>query len=150
MTPGKNNWTLLLIVIAIVLILGRLIFSVPAGQVMEVTVNYTGEGEVNATNLIHIFVFDTPQIGPGSIPISHTTLDKNGAASKIEGLTASPVYLAVTYDSTGTYDGVSGPPPPGVPVSVYQLDATGPAAIELKDGETAKVKFVFDDSVRMP
>jgi hypothetical protein len=114
---------------------------------VSVTVAYTGKGGVDEAHPIWVFLFDSPEIGSGSVvPIMAMSVKKSGAAAVFKGVTADPVYIAVAYDEKGGYDGNSGPPPSGVPVSIYSTDGKGtPAAVK----PAAKVKLSFDDSRRM-
>jgi len=58
----------------------------------------------------------------------------------------SPIYLFAVYDEKGAYDGVSGPPPAGIPVATYRKTPKGaPAAVA---PGPAPVKFSFDGSER--
>ena len=42
--------------------------AVAAGT-LKVTVHYTGKGKVDASHKLWVWLFDTPNIGPGSMPI---------------------------------------------------------------------------------
>jgi len=113
---------------------------------LSVTVSYTGKGTVDEGHPIWVFLFDSPQIGAGSVPIMRQSVKKSGAAATFKAVTADPVYIAVAYDEKGGYDGDSGPPPSGAPVSIYSTDGKGtPAPVKPTD----KVKLSFDDSRRM-
>lgn len=112
---------------------------------LDVTVTYSGKGEVSATNEISIFLFTDPNITEGSMPVAVGTVEENGGHVLFKGL-PPVVYIAVVYDDTGKYDR-EGPPPPGTPVSVHGM-ASG-AAEGVKAGKGAKVTVTFDDSNRM-
>ena len=51
---------------------------VTAGTV-KVTVTYKGKGKVDTSHKLWVWLFDTPNIGPGAMPIAQVALDKNGA-----------------------------------------------------------------------
>jgi hypothetical protein len=79
---------------------------------------------------------------------------KSGSAKDetvtIPDLGASPVYVVAAYDSTGAYDGQSGPPPSGASLGLI-ADAQGqPQGIKIEPGKTAEVELKFDDSIKMP
>jgi hypothetical protein len=113
---------------------------------ISVTVTYTGKGTVDDTHPVWVFLFDTPEIGPGAVPIARQAVKKSGAAATFKGISTDPVYIAVAYDEKGGYDGNAGPPPAGAPVSIYSTDGKGtPAPVK----PAAKVKLLFDDSQRM-
>ena len=71
------------------------------GRSLKVTVNYTGSGDVSAANAIYLSVWDTPNLQGGSIPIAQQIVVKNGDSVSFDNLTASTVYLAALYDTTG-------------------------------------------------
>ena len=120
----------------------------PAGeeQTLDVTVTYSGKGEVSAKNEISIFLFTDPNITEGSMPVAVGTVEENGGHFLFKGL-PPVVYIAVVYDDTGNYSR-EGPPPPGTPVSLHGMAAAG-APEGVKSGKDAKVTVTFDDSNRM-
>lgn len=108
---------------------------------------YTGKGDVDATHKLWIWLFDTPDIGPGAIPIAEQSLDKNGATAAFSDVTAKTVWIAVAYDQNGGFTG-SAPPPSGSPVILYGVESGAPAGVT--PGEKGEVTVTFDDSQRMP
>jgi hypothetical protein len=120
----------------------------PAGEelTLDVTVTYSGKGEVSAKNEISIFLFSDPNITEGSTPVAVGTIEQNGGHFLFKGL-PPVVYIAVVYDDTGNYNR-EGPPPPGTPVSLHGMAAAG-APEGVKPGKDAKVTVTFDDSNRM-
>src|SRR5262245_61243821 len=88
-----------------------------AGPV-KVTLKYTGSGTVDATHKLWVWLFDTPNIGEGSIPIAEFSLDTNGGTATFESVGTEQVWVAVAYDVHGNFTG-SAPPPPGSPVALY-------------------------------
>ena len=89
---------------------------VAAGSV-SVTVNYTGHGTVDGSHRVWIWLFDSPDIGPGSIPIAEMSVEKNGAAAIFEVATER-VWIAVAYDEKGVMTG-NAPPASGSPIGIY-------------------------------
>jgi hypothetical protein len=115
----------------------------PAPNELPVTITYKGKGTVDATHKLYVWLFADPNITSASRPITQLAATKNGETLVFKDVTTSPVYLFAVYDTTGSYDGVSGPPPAGVPSGPYRTAAKGtPAAV--KSG--AAIKFAFDDS----
>ena len=114
---------------------------------LKVTVDYTGTGTVDATHEIFVWVFDNPNIGADSVPIASDALTANGGALNFTGL-PKEVYLAAAYDEKGDYDGTSGPPPPGTPITIY--GEAGVAKAIPTGGADAAVSVTFDATVRMP
>ena len=117
-----------------------------AAENVKVTIKYTGKGEVDPSHKVWIWLFDTPDIGPGAIPIAEQALDKNGATAEFADVTAKTVWIAVAYDEKGGFAGMA-PPPSGSPVALY-TDAGAPAGVT--PGEKSEVTVTFDDSFRMP
>ncbi len=116
-----------------------------AGDV-KVTVKYTGKGEVDDTHRLWIWLFDSPNIGPGAMPISESSLTKNGDAATFKAVSAEQVWIAVAYDEKGGFAG-SAPPPTGAPVMIYGAE-TG-AFTAVAPGDDAAVTVTFNDSMRM-
>jgi hypothetical protein len=117
-----------------------------AGDV-DVTVKYTGKGEVDASHRLWVWLFDTPDIGPGAIPIHEMSLSKNGDVASFKAIAAAQVWIAVAYDEKGGFAG-SAPPPMGSPVMLYGTDTGAPVAVT--PGEKGAVTVTFNDVVRMP
>jgi hypothetical protein len=120
--------------------------GIAAGAV-KVTVNYKGKGVVDSSHQLWVWLFDTPNIGAGSMPIGQVTLDKNGAVAVFDGLSDGPVYVAVAFDEKGGMAG-DGPPPSGTPIGVLAGKDFAPMAVV--PGDKGVVTLVFDDSQRMP
>jgi len=56
------------------------------------------------------------------------------------------VYLAAAFDEKGNYDGTSGPPPTGTPITIYDAGI----AKALATGTDATITVSFDGTTRMP
>ena len=111
-----------------------------------VTVAYKGKGVVDTAHRILVFAFTDANVTSNSRPVGTAQFAaKNGETVTFKNLTG-PVYLFAVYDEKGTYDGVSGPPPAGIPATIYRKGAKGPATA-VAPGSPA-VKFTFDDSER--
>ena len=109
----------------------------------SITVTYKGKGPVDATHDLIVFAFDHPTVTADSRPLAHQYVQKNGGTATFSGLT-DPVYFFVVYDEKGNYDGQSGPPPAGTPISFY----AGPKGDALPVKAGAKVKMTFTDANR--
>jgi hypothetical protein len=88
-------------------------------QALDVTVTYSGKGQVSAKNEISIFLFKDPNITEASEPIAVGLVEENGGHFLFKGL-PPVVYIAVVYDEAGNYSR-EGPPPPGTPVSLHGM-----------------------------
>mgnify|MGYP003712823167 CR=1 FL=1 len=119
------------------------------GRTLKVTVNYTGNGEVSATNAVLVSVWTSPPVGDTTAPLALEVVQENGATVSFSNLDSSPVYVAALY-VRGGWDQLSAVPS-GSPAGSHSTDGFGtPAAIELQDGQTVEIEFSFDDAFRMP
>jgi hypothetical protein len=117
-----------------------------AGSV-RVTIDYKGKGTVDSSHRVFVWLFNSPDIGPGSIPVAELTVDKNGGTATFEGVVDERVWIAVAYDERGVMTGAA-PPPSGTPVGLYVGNDGAPRAVVPADSTAAVV--TFDDSIRMP
>ena len=118
-----------------------------AAGTVKVTLNYKGKGTVDGSHRIWVWLFTTPDIGPGAMPIAELTVDKNGGVISFDGISAERVWIAAAFDEQGVMSG-NAPPPSGTPIGVY-IGADGvPKGVE--PGDKAAAVLTFDDSFRMP
>ena len=128
-----------------VLLMASLVWAAQ-GRTLKVTVNYTGNGEVSATNAVFVTVWTSPPVDDTTAPLALEVVQENGATVTFENLTASPVYLVAFYDTQG--DGMVAS---GMPFGAHGADAQGtPSAIVVGDSETVEVELSFDDTLRIP
>jgi len=113
---------------------------------VRVIVKYTGKGPVDETHRVWLWLFDTPDIGPGSMPIAELSVGKNGDTATFDSVGAAKVWIAAAYDVHGTMSG-SAPPPSGTPIGIYASSTGAPEGV--KPGDKAAI-LTFDDSQRMP
>jgi hypothetical protein len=139
------RWTVAMALVAMVPMATPAIVAQESGQ-LKVTVNYTGAGTVDTTHEVFVWVFDNPNIGADSVPIATDALTANGGTLTFSGL-PKEVYLALAFDEKGDYDGTSGPPPPGTPITIYDM---GVAKAVVTGGADAALSVTFDDTTRMP
>ena len=118
-----------------------------AAGTVKVTVHYKGKGKVDASHKIWVWVFDTPNIGPGAMPLDQISLDKNDSEAVFDGISADKVWVAVAFDETGGMMG-DAPPPPGTPIGILAGKDGAPAPVV--SGSKDVVALTFDDSQRMP
>ena len=116
-----------------------------AGAV-KVSVTYKGKGAVDANHRIWVWLFDTPDIGPGSMPIAESSIDSNGGAATFDVIDAKRVYIAVAFDESGTMNG-NAPPPSGSPIGILLSKDGAPRSVAPDEDA---VSVMFDDSQRMP
>ena len=119
---------------------------VAAGTV-KVTINYKGKGTVDDSHRLWVWLFASPDIGPGAMPIAELSIDKNGTVATFDGISAEQVWVAVAYDEKGVMTG-NAPPPSGTPVGLYVGSDGTPRSIA--PGDSTVAVLTFDDSFRMP
>ena len=140
------RWGRAIVALGLVALATPAMIAQESGQ-LKVTVSYKGAGTVDASHEIYLWVFDNPNIGADSIPVATEVITANGATVSFTGL-PNEVYLAAAFDEKGDYDGTSGPPPPGTPITIY--GEMGAAKGVATGGADAAVTVTFDDTMRMP
>ena len=115
-----------------------------AGDV-SVTATYKGKGPVDEKHAILVFLFDHPTPTAASEPLALQRIVKNGGSATFTAVAASTVYVTLVYDEKSSYDGRSGPPPPGTPIGAYVKEGK---PVPVTPGPGAKVTATFDDSRR--
>ena len=118
-----------------------------AAGTVKVTITYKGKGTVDTTHKLWVWLFDTPNIGPGAMPIAQIAVEKNGAEAVFDGIAGDKVYVAVAFDEQGVMAG-DGPPPTGTPIGVLTGADGMPASVT--PGPKGLAKLAFDDTIRMP
>ena len=120
---------------------------VAAAGTVKVTVTYKGKGTVDSSHKLWVWLFDSPNIGAGSMPIAQVSIDKNGTEAVFEGVAGDTVYVAAAFDEQGAMSG-DGPPPTGSPIGIIAGAEGAPSPV--KPGDNVVAKLTFDDSFRMP
>ena len=121
--------------------------AVTVAGTVKVTITYKGKGTVDSSHKLWVYLFDTPNIGAGSMPIDQMALDKNGTDAVFENVAGDKVYVAVAFDEKGAMMG-DGPPPTGSPIGILMGSDGTPNGIA--PGGNAPVALNFDDTIRMP
>lgn len=115
---------------------------------VSVTVKYTGKGMVDANHKLWVWLFTTPDIGPGAIPIAELSIEKNGGVATFPNVSAKEVFIAIAYDEQGGFVG-NAPPPPGSPITLYGTKSPQDKPAPVVPGPKAKVSVTFADAQRM-
>lgn len=119
--------------------------AVTAGAV-KVTIHYKGKGKVDSSHKLWVWLFDSPNIGAGSMPIDQSSSDANDAEVVFAGVAPSEVWVAVAFDESGSMAG-DGPPPTGTPIGILMKDGK---PVSVTTGEKGIAVLTFDDTMRMP
>src|ERR1700726_4432900 len=120
-------------------------------QTIQVQVNYTGSGTVNAGHKIFVALWDSPDfVNGGGPPVAIKSVDSKTGTATFSGVSKVPAYVSTAYDPAGNWDGQSGPPPSGSSLGMYSKNPPAPDPIDVPAGKTVKVKLTFDDTVKVP
>lgn len=119
--------------------------AVTAPTDLTVTLTYKGKGTVDESHKLLAWLFTDATVTNDSRPVATMASAKNGATLTFKNVPATPVYVFAAYDQKGGYDGLSGPPPPGIPTAMYRAKADKGSATPLKAG-APPVALTFDDS----
>lgn len=121
-------------------------------RTLHVDVRYTGSGTVDAHHLIGVALWDSPSFmeeNSKAMPIDVKLATSKHGRVTFTNVTKSPVYVSAAYDSSGKWDGTSGPPPTGSSLGMYSKQPGQPEPITIEPGKSATVQLSFDDTVKM-
>ena len=111
----------------------------PAAGTLPVTLTYKGKGVVDEKHKLIAWIFSEPNITSGSRPVGTQITTRNGGTVMFTNAPSTPVYVIAVYDETGNYDGVSGPPPAGLPYALYKKTPKGPPTPVTAGTDTVKL-----------
>ena len=117
-------------------------------RTIQVDVNYTGSGTVNANHKIYVALWDSSDMSGGP-PVAVLSVDSKKGAVTFSDVQRVPAYVSTAFDPTGAWDAQS-PPPSGTSLGVYGKNPPNPEPIDVAPGKTVKVAITFDDSARVP
>ena len=80
-------------------------------RTIQVEINYTGSGTVNASHKIYIALWDSSDFSGGP-PAAVESLDSKKGTVTFSNVQKVPAYVSAAYDPTGAWDAQS-PPPSG-------------------------------------
>jgi hypothetical protein len=122
-----------------------------ASRTLNVKLDYSGAGRVDAKHKIIVFLFDSPEFTQGTaMPIAMKAAEAKDETVAFAELDKSPVYVVSVYDPTGGYDGQSGPPPSGSSMGMYSKTPGTPEPVKVEAGQTVGIELPFDDTAKMP
>jgi len=117
-------------------------------RTIQVEINYTGAGTVNASRKIYIALWDFPDFESGP-PAAIESLDSKKGTVTFSNVQRVPAYVTTAYDPTGAWEAQS-PPPSGSSLGMYSKNPPKPDPIDVVPGNTVKVTITFDDSAKTP
>ena len=116
---------------------------------LQVQLNYTGSGTVDASHKIFVALWESPDFESAPPVEVKSVTSKNGTVT-FTNVNKVPAFVSAAFDKTGHWDGASGPPPSGSSLGMYSKAPPKPDPIDVKPGATAKVTITFNDAVKVP
>ncbi len=143
---SKRLWTMLgLFVLCAVCALAQ---TSADKRTIQVDIDYTGSGIVNASHKIYVALWDSSDMSGGP-PVAVLSLNSKKGTVTFSDVQRVPAFVSAAHDPTGNWDAQS-PPPSGCSLGMYSKNPPNPQAIDVARGKTVKVTITFDDSVKVP
>ena len=117
-------------------------------RTIQVDIDYTGSGIVNASHKIFVALWDSSDMSGGP-PVAVLSLNSKKGTVTFSDVQRVPAFVSAAYDPTGNWDAQS-PPPSGTSLGMYSKNPPNPQPIDVAPGKTVKVTITFDDSVKVP
>jgi len=117
-------------------------------RTIQVDIDYTGSGIVNASHKIYVALWDSSDMSGGP-PAAVLSLNSKKGTVTFSDVQRVPAYVSAAYDPSGNWDAQS-PPPSGAALGMYSKNPPNPQAIDVAPGKTVKVTIAFNDSVKVP
>ena len=117
-------------------------------RTIQVDINYTGSGTVNANHKIYVALWDSLDMSSGP-PVAVLSVNSKQGAVTFSDVQRVPAYISTAFDPKGAWDAQS-PPPSGASLGMYSKNPPKPEPIDVAPGKTVKVAIRFDDSAKVP
>jgi hypothetical protein len=117
-------------------------------RTIQVDIDYTGSGIVNAGHKIYVALWDSSDMSGGP-PVAVLSLNSKKGTVTFSDVQRVPAFVSAAHDPTGNWDAQS-PPPSGTSLGMYSKTPPNPQAIDVAPGKTVKVTITFDDTVKVP
>jgi hypothetical protein len=117
-------------------------------RTIQVEVDYTGAGAVNASHKIYVALWESADMSGGP-PAAVKSLDSKKGTVTFSNVQRVPAYVSTAYDPTGTWDAQT-PPPSGTSLGMYAKNPPTPLPIDVAPGKSVKVSITFNDSAKVP
>jgi hypothetical protein len=118
------------------------------GRTIQVDVEYTGAGKVDANHKVYVALWDSADMNSGP-PVATKALDSKRGMVTFTDVQTVLAYVTTAFDPTGGW-GADSPPPSGTSLGMYSAHPPKPEPIEVAPGKTVKVKVTFDDTNKVP
>src|SRR4029453_7727313 len=116
-------------------------------RTIQVEINYTGSGTVNASHKIFVALWESADFSGGP-PAAVESLDSKKGTVTFSTVQRVPAYVTTAYDPTGAWDAQS-PPPSGSSLGMYAKKPPEPEPIDVALGKTVKATVTFDNSAKV-
>ncbi len=117
-------------------------------RTIQVDIDYTGSGTVNASHKIYVALWDSSDMSGGP-PVAVLSLNSKKGTVTFSDVQRVPAFVSAAYDPTGNWDAQS-PPPSGTSLGMYSRNPPNPQPIDVAPVKTVKVTITFDDAVKVP
>jgi hypothetical protein len=117
-------------------------------RTIQVDIDYTGSGTVNASHKVYVALWDSSDMSGGP-PVAVLSLNSKKGTVTFSDVQRVPAFVSAAYDPTGNWDAQS-PPPSGTSLGMYSRNPPNPQPIDVAPGKTVKVTITFDDAVKVP
>jgi|SRR5215831_4434443 len=117
-------------------------------RTIQVDINYTGAGIVDANHKIYVALWETTDLSSGPPAAVQSLASKKGRVT-FSSVQKIPAYVSTAYDPTGGWEAQT-PPPSGASLGMYSKKPPTPEPIDVAPGKTTTVAITFDDAVKVP
>jgi hypothetical protein len=117
-------------------------------RTIQVDIDYTGSGTVNASHKVYVALWDSSDMSSGP-PVAVLSLNSKKGTVTFSDVQRVPAFVSAAYDPTGNWDAQS-PPPSGTSLGMYSRNPPNPQPIDVAPGKSVKVTITFDDAVKVP
>jgi hypothetical protein len=117
-------------------------------RTIQVDIDYTGSGTVNASHKVYVALWDSSDMSGGP-PVAVLSLNSKKGTVTFSDVQRVPAFVSAAYDPTGNWDAQS-PPPSGTSLGMYSRNPPNPQPIDVAPGKSVKVTITFDDAVKVP
>ena len=117
-------------------------------RAIQVDINYTGSGTVDARHKIYAALWNSTDMSAGP-PVDVQSVDSKKGTVTFSNVQTVPAFVSTAYDPTGAWDAQS-PPPSGCSLGMYAKNPPKPDPIDVAPGKTVKVSITFNDAVKVP
>jgi hypothetical protein len=117
-------------------------------RTIQVDIDYTGSGTVNASHNVYVALWDSSDMSGGP-PVAVLSLNSKKGTVTFSDVQRVPAFVSAAYDPTGNWDAQS-PPPSGTSLGMYSRNPPNPQPIDVAPGKSVKVTITFDDAVKVP